>query len=110
MYGTLYAFKGPWYCAGRINTGAGTISTSYGRVSFTVVRDGQAQITITMATAHPQGRGYAVFASSARAYTTIENNSTRLGGRTSTSFQIVMINNDFATLASDTNALTFMVV
>jgi hypothetical protein len=110
VYGSLYAFKGPWYCAGRINTGTGSISTNYGRVSFTVVRDAQASVTITMAAAHPQGSGYAVFASSARPFTTVENNSSGLGVRTSTSFQIVLRNADFSTLASDTNGLTFMVV
>jgi hypothetical protein len=62
-----------------------------------------------MASAHPQGASYAVFASSARAFTTIDNNSTGLGVRTSTSFQISVKNSDFISF-SDTNNVSFMVV
>ena len=103
--GELSATKGPWFCAGRLNTaGAGTIMSNYGRVSFTVVRDAQASVTITMASAHPQGINYAAFASSSRAFSTVE------GTRTSTSFQIVLRNSDFSTLANDTNTVTFMIV
>ena len=84
--------------------------SNYGRVSFTIFRDAQASVTVTMATAHPQGTGYAVFASSARPFTTVENAASGVGARTSTSFQIVLRNTDFSTLATDTNAVTFMVV
>ena len=110
VYGELSATKGPWYCAGRVNTATGGIISNYGRVSFTVVRDAQASVTITMASAHPQGSNYVVFASSARAFATVEHNISGVGMRTSTSFQIVLRNSDFSTLATDTNGMTFMVV
>ena len=102
--GELSAAKGPWFCAGRVNTAAGTIISNYGRVSFLCGRDAQASVTITMASAHPQGINYAAFASSSRAFSNVE------GTRTSTTFQIVLRNSDFSTLANDTNTLTFMVV
>jgi hypothetical protein len=111
VYGELSATKGPWFCAGRVNTAnTGSIISNYGRVSFSVFRDAQASVTITMASAHPQGSNYVVFASSARAFATVEHNISGVGMRTSTSFQIVMRNSDFSTLANDTNGLTFMVV
>ena len=110
VYGELSATKGPWYCAGRVNTANGAIISNYGRVSFTVVRDAQASVTITMASAHPQGSNYVVFASSARAFATVERSSSGIGMRTSTSFQIVLRNSDFLTLANDTNTVTFMIV
>ena len=101
--------KGPWFCAGRINSNApGTIMSNYGRTSFTLVRDSVGQVTITMAAAHPQGANYAVFVSSSRNFNTIENSSSGLGTRTSTSFQI-SIRSDVGTW-SDTNGITFMVV
>jgi hypothetical protein len=102
--------NGPWFCAGRVNTGSGSIASNYGRVSFTTNRDAQSSITINMASAHPNGSNYCVFASSARAITTVEHNASGIGMRTSTSFQIVLRNADFSTLANDTNGLTFMVV
>ncbi len=104
VYGELSATKGPWFCAGRVNTAAGTIISNYGRVSFLCQRDAQASVTITMVSAHPQGINYAAFASSARAFTSVE------GTRTSTTFQIVLRNSDFSTLANDTNTVTFMIV
>ena len=111
VYGELSATKGPWFCAGRVNTAAtGSIISNYGRVSFSVGRDAQASVTITMASAHPQGSNYVVFASSARAFATVEHNSSGVGMRTSTSFQIVLRNSDFSTLANDTNTVTFMIV
>ena len=101
--------KGPWFCAGRVNSNTpGSIISNYGRTSFTLVRDGVGQVTITMAAAHPQGANYAVFVSSSRIFNTIENNSSGLGTRTSTSFQI-SIRSDVSTW-SDTNGITFMVV
>ena len=101
--------KGPWFCAGRINSNTpGTIMSNYGRTSFTLVRDSVGQVTITMAAPHPQGANYAVFVSSARIFNTIENNSSGLGVRTSTSFQI-SIRSDVGTW-SDTNGITFVVV
>ena len=108
--GSLSTTKGPWFCAGRINTGTGSIFADYGRVSYTVVRNGQASVTITMASAHPQNGNYVCLASSSRAFTTIENSVSGIGMRTSTTFQIVLRNADFTTLAGDTNSLTFMVV
>jgi hypothetical protein len=101
---------GPWYCAGRVSSGGtGSISSNYGRVGFTLVRNGAGQVTITMNSAHPQGANYAVFASSSRAFTVVENNSSGAGIRTSSSFQISVRNSDFST-GSDTNGITFMVV
>ena len=109
VYGTLYAYKGPWFCAGRVNSGGtGSILSNYGRVGFTLVRNGLGQVTITMNSAHPQGGNYAVFASSARTFTIVENNASGLGMRTSTSFQISVRSGDLA--GSDTNGITFMVV
>ena len=107
--GSLTTTKGPWFCAGRVNTATGAILSNYGRVSFTVLVNAQASVTITMLSAHPQGANYVCTASSGRAFTTIENNSTGLGVRTSTSFQIVLRNSDFITLANDTNGLTFAI-
>ena len=101
--------KGPWFCAGRINSNTpGSILSNYGRTSFTLVRDSVGQVTITMAAAHPQGANYAVFVSSSRIFNTIENNGSGLGARTSTSFQI-SIRSDVSAW-SDTNDITFMVV
>ena len=101
---------GPWFCAGRVSSGGtGSIMSNYGRVGFTLVRNGLGQVTITMNSAHPQGANYAVFASSSRAFTVVENNSSGAGIRTSTSFQISVRNSDFST-GSDTNGITFMVV
>ena len=57
---------------------------------------------------HIQGANYAVFASSARAFTIVEN-GTGVAARTSSSFQITLRNSDFS-IAADTNGLTFMVV
>ena len=110
MYGGLTVWgRGPWYCAGRINTNtSGSILSNYGRVSYTIVRDGTGQITITMSTAHPQGANYAVLVSSPRAITLVENNASGLGARTSTSFQI-SVKSDFTTF-SDTTGICFMVV
>jgi hypothetical protein len=108
--GSLSSAKGPWFCAGRINTGTGGIFADYGRVSYTVRRDSQASVTITMASPHPQNGNYVCMASSSKAFTTIENNISGLGMRTSTTFQIVLRNADFTTIAGDTNSLTFMVV
>ena len=101
---------GPWYCAGRVSSGGtGSIMSSYGRVGFSLVRNGLGQVTITMNSAHHQGANYAVFASSSRAFTVVENNSSGAGTRTSSSFQISVRNSDFTT-GSDTNGITFMVV
>ena len=88
----------------------GAIFADYGRVSFSVFRHGPSSVTITMLSAHPQNGNYACFASSARAFTTIENNISGVGLRTSTSFQIVLRNSDFTTIAANTNSLTFMIV
>ena len=101
--------NGPWFCAGRINSGGtGTILSSYGRVGFTLTKTTAGQITVNMIDDHFQGANYAVFASSARPFTIVEN-GTGVSARTSSSFQISLRNTDF-TLASDTNGLTFMVV
>ena len=108
--GSLSSTKGPWFCAGRINTGTGGIFADYGRVSYTVTRNSQASVTITMLSPHPQNGNYVCMASSSKAFTTIENNISGLGMRTSTTFQIVLRNADFTTIAGDTNSLTFMVV
>ena len=102
--------NGPWFCSVRVNSGGtGSILSNYGRVGFTLVRNGLGQVTITMNSAHPQGANYAVFASSSRAFTVVENNSSGAGTRTSSSFQISVRNSDFTT-GSDTNGITFMVV
>ncbi len=89
--------------------GTGFILSSYGRVGFTLVRNCTGQVTINMLSEHLQGANYAVFASSARAFTVVENNASGLGMRTSSSFQISVRNSDFTT-GSDTNGITFMVV
>jgi hypothetical protein len=102
--------KGPWYCAGRVNTGTGGIFSNYGRVGFTTTRNGVGQITITMNSAHPENGNYAVFASSSRPFTIVENSISGLGLRTSTSFQMTIRSSDYSTLGPDTNGLTFMVV
>ena len=95
--------------AGRVNSVNAAILSSYGRVGYSVVRNGLGQVTITMNSAHPQGVNYAVFASSARTFTIVENIASGLGMRTSTSFQISIRGGDFS-LGSDTNGTTFMVV
>ncbi len=79
-------------------------------MSFSVFRHGQASVTITMVSPHPQNGNYVCMASSSRAFTTVESNVSGTGMRTSTSFQIVLRNADFTTIAGDTHTLTFMVV
>ena len=110
VVGNMTCFgNGPWWCAGRINSGGtGTILSSYGKSGFTLTKTTPGQIQVTMNDGHLQGANYAVFASSARPFTIVEN-GTGVAARTSTSFQITLRNADF-TIASDTNGLTFMVV
>ena len=46
---------GPWFCTGRVSSGGtGSILSSYGRVGFSLVRNGLGQVTITMNSAHPK--------------------------------------------------------
>jgi hypothetical protein len=110
VVGNMTCFgNGPWWCAGRVNTNStGSVMSSYGKSGYTVTKNAPGQITINMNDGHLQGANYAVFASSPRPLTIVENGS-GLAGRTSTSFQISLRNTDF-TIASDTNGLTFMVV
>jgi hypothetical protein len=110
VVGNMTCFgNGPWWCAGRINSGGtGAILSSYGKSGFTLTKTSPGQIQVTMNDGHLQGANYAVFASSARPFTIVEN-GTGVAARTSTSFQITLRNADF-TIASDTNGLTFMVV
>jgi hypothetical protein len=110
VVGNLTVFgNGPWWCAGRVNTNSpGVIMSSYGKSGFTLTKNATGQITINMNDGHLQGANYAVFASSARPFTIVEN-GTGLSARTSTSFQITLRNADFS-IAADTNGLTFMVV
>jgi hypothetical protein len=101
--------NGPWFCAGRINSnGTGSIMSSYGRVGYTLTKNALGQITVNMIDDHLQGANYAVFASSTRPFTIVEN-GTGVAARTSSSFQISLRNTDFS-LSSDTNGITFMVV
>jgi uncharacterized protein involved in outer membrane biogenesis len=110
VVGNMTCFgNGPWWCAGRVNTnGTGSVTSSYGKSGYTVTKNAPGQVTITMNDGHLQGFNYAVFASSPRPLTIVEN-GTGVAARTSTSFQISLRNTDF-TIASDTNGLTFMVV
>ena len=110
VVGNMTCFgNGPWWCAGRVNTNStGSVMSSYGKSGYTVTKNAPGQITINMNDGHLQGANYAVFASSPRPFTIVENGS-GLAGRTSTSFQITLRNADYS-IAVDTNGLTFMVV